>query len=384
MLGSGALLYRWRSGTDAAPLVLDGALRRGPGDRPGWSGDPFSGRVADGSVHGRGAIDDKGSLVAVLRGGGGRCSPTGSPRAATSTSPSATTRRSPGSAPSWRCEALTERGVSPWAVIDEGGAVVQGVFPGVPGADRRHRAGREGAAGRRAEHQRRRGPCLRAAARRRHRPGWPAPSSASTSTPSPPGPTRRCWGSSTPPAGSAALPLRAVFAHAGLLRPLVAAALTRASREANALVRTTVAITQLRGSAGTNVLATSATAHANIRIALGETVESTLSRLRRVVDDPSVELRVVSGNDPSPLSRTDNEAFAAADGGGAGGVPGRGRRAVRDGAGQRRAALRRHQRQRLPVHALRPEPGGAGHAARRRRAAVGGRAAPGGRASTGT
>jgi carboxypeptidase PM20D1 len=29
-----------------------------------------------------------------------------------------------------------------------------------------------------------------------------------------------------------------------------------------------------------------------------------------VVDDPSVELRVVSGNDPSPLSRTDNEAFA--------------------------------------------------------------------------
>ena len=29
-----------------------------------------------------------------------------------------------------------------------------------------------------------------------------------------------------------------------------------------------------------------------------------------MIDDPSVELRVISGNDPSPVSRTDNEAFA--------------------------------------------------------------------------
>jgi carboxypeptidase PM20D1 len=101
-----------------------------------------------------------------------------------------------------------------------------------------------------------------------------------------------------------------LFAHAEYLRPALAAVLSRASREANALVRTTVAITQLEGSAAANVLATRARAHANIRIALGETVQSTLDRLRRVIDDPSVELRVVSGNDPSPVSRADNEAFA--------------------------------------------------------------------------
>ena len=89
-----------------------------------------------------------------------------------------------------------------------------------------------------------------------------------------------------------------------------AAVLSRASREANALVRTTVAITRLEGSRAANVLATRALAHANIRIALGETVPSTVDRLRRVIDDPSVELRVVSGNDPSPVSRADNEAFA--------------------------------------------------------------------------
>jgi carboxypeptidase PM20D1 len=101
-----------------------------------------------------------------------------------------------------------------------------------------------------------------------------------------------------------------LFAHARYLRTGLAAVLSRAGREANALVRTTVAITQLEGSRAHNVLATRARAHANIRIALGETVQSTVERLRRVIDDPGVELRIVSANDPSPVSRTDNEAFA--------------------------------------------------------------------------
>jgi carboxypeptidase PM20D1 len=103
---------------------------------------------------------------------------------------------------------------------------------------------------------------------------------------------------------------RLLFAHAATLRPVLAALLSRASREANALVRTTVAVTRLEGSNARNVLATRAMAHLNIRIALGETVHSTVDRLRRVVDDPGVELRVVSGNDPSPVSRADNQAFA--------------------------------------------------------------------------
>jgi carboxypeptidase PM20D1 len=105
-------------------------------------------------------------------------------------------------------------------------------------------------------------------------------------------------------------PLRGVFAHAGSLRPLLAAVLSRASREANALVRTTVAVTRLEGSNAGNVLATTARAHLNIRIALGETVQSTVDRLRRIIDDPRVELRVLSGDDPSPVSRTDNDAYA--------------------------------------------------------------------------
>jgi acetylornithine deacetylase len=37
-----------------------------PGDRDAWAADPFGGEVRDGSLHGRGACDMKGGLVAAL------------------------------------------------------------------------------------------------------------------------------------------------------------------------------------------------------------------------------------------------------------------------------------------------------------------------------
>lgn len=80
--------------------------------------------------------------------------------------------------------------------------------------------------------------------------------------------------------------------------------------ESEALTRTTVAVTQLQGSSAANVLASRATANANIRVAVGDTVEGTLKRLRRIIRDPSVTLRLVEGNEPSPVSATDNEQFA--------------------------------------------------------------------------
>lgn len=48
-------------------LALSGHVDVVPiGDRDAWSGDPFSGRIEDGRLHGRGALDMKGGLVAAL------------------------------------------------------------------------------------------------------------------------------------------------------------------------------------------------------------------------------------------------------------------------------------------------------------------------------
>jgi carboxypeptidase PM20D1 len=193
-------------------------------------------------------------------------------------------------------------------VLDEGGAVVTGVFPGVPGRIAVVGLAEKGIldlelstedAGGHASSPVRGGATARLA-RAVLRLDEPFPARVDDVVLS-----------MVDTVGRHAAPAyRALFAHARLLRPLLAPVLARSSAQGNALVRTTVAVTRLEGSRASNVLATRARANANIRIALGETVSSTVERVRRVVDDPRVALRVVTGSDPSPVSRTDNDAYA--------------------------------------------------------------------------
>jgi len=65
-----SLLFTW-AGSDAslAPILLLAHLDVVPVEewsRKDWTSEPFSGAVRDGFVWGRGAIDDKGSLIAIL------------------------------------------------------------------------------------------------------------------------------------------------------------------------------------------------------------------------------------------------------------------------------------------------------------------------------
>lgn len=308
VLGGGALLYRWSSGSDAPPMVLMAHYDVVPVAGQDWSRDPFSGLIEDGIVHGRGAIDDKGALVAILEAVESLVAAGFTPARDVYLS-FGNDEEVFGVGAQLAVETLSARGIRPWAVLDEGGAVVSGVFPGVPGPTAVVGLAEKGLldvelittdAGGHASAPVRGGAPARLAR-------------AITRIDDNPFPARLhdvVLGMVDALGRHAPTGYRALFAHAEYLRPALAAMLSRASREANALVRTTVAITQLEGSRARNVLATRARAHANIRIALGETVQSTLDRLRRIVDDPDVDLRVVAGNDPSPVSRADNEAFA--------------------------------------------------------------------------
>ena len=65
-----SLLYTWQgSEPEEAPIILLAHLDVVPvdaGTEADWIQPPFSGAVADGYIWGRGAIDDKASLVAIL------------------------------------------------------------------------------------------------------------------------------------------------------------------------------------------------------------------------------------------------------------------------------------------------------------------------------
>ena len=79
--------------------------------------------------------------------------------------------------------------------------------------------------------------------------------------------------------------------------------------ELNALVRTTVAFTQMRGSKAVNVIPPNAAIVSNLRLNPADTMDSALQYIRGVVNDPDVELKVLFGMEPSRISRTDVEGW---------------------------------------------------------------------------
>jgi carboxypeptidase PM20D1 len=70
IVGDGALIYTWKgSDPSLAPIILMAHQDVVPVDDETlnqWKAPPFSGAIRDGAVWGRGSIDDKGSLVALM------------------------------------------------------------------------------------------------------------------------------------------------------------------------------------------------------------------------------------------------------------------------------------------------------------------------------
>ena len=78
----------------------------------------------------------------------------------------------------------------------------------------------------------------------------------------------------------------------------------------NALLRTTVAFTQMAGSSASNVIPPEATMVSNIRLNPHDTMESALEYLKRTVDDEKIELSILRGYNPSRISTTDGVGYA--------------------------------------------------------------------------
>ncbi len=105
--------------------------------------------------------------------------------------------------------------------------------------------------------------------------------------------------------------LRLVFANRWLFDPLVLGMLS-SKPASNAMIRTTTAFTMLDAGVKDNVIPSSARAVVNHRILPGETSEDVLAHLRRVIDDPRVMVEpLADGRDPSRVSDVDGPGFVA-------------------------------------------------------------------------
>ncbi|HYY41210.1 MAG TPA: M20/M25/M40 family metallo-hydrolase, partial [Pyrinomonadaceae bacterium] len=100
---------------------------------------------------------------------------------------------------------------------------------------------------------------------------------------------------------------RVALANLWLTRPLVVRQLAR-KPATNAFLRTTTAATIFEGGVKDNVLPAKARAVVNFRILPGDTVSGVLEHVRRTVNDPRVQIEVLKGtamSEPSPISGPD-------------------------------------------------------------------------------
>jgi carboxypeptidase PM20D1 len=303
-----SLLFHWAGRSADEPVVLMAHMDVVPVDEAApWQHPPFGAEIHDGAVWGRGTLDDKGSLVGICAAVERLLAEGVVPARDVWLSFGA---REEVSGPDARAavDVLREHGVTPWFVLDEGGAIAHQAFPGVRpplgviGVSEKGTTTIE----------------LRAEGRGGH-----------SSTPAPHGPTARIaravvrleerpFAARLPEptlelfsrmAPHVPLALRPLFTHARRLQPVLKRALVAAGAEPAALVRTTMSVTMLSGSPAHNVIASSATAAVNLRILVGDTVASATEHVRRAIADDSITLRPMDVNEPSPLSPYDDPAF---------------------------------------------------------------------------
>ncbi len=304
------LLFRWkgRAATPDAPLVLMAHYDVVPVDETdAWTYPPFEGRIADGWVYGRGTLDDKGPLLVVLEAVENLLADGFTPARDVYLSFGGNEEVF-GAAARAIATSLRDRGIVPWLVLDEGGAVVDAPLPFVAGQAamvgvtekgiltlRLSTRGEGGHASAPPSHT-----AVRRIARAVDRLG-PA-----TFPPRTPKAVSVMLARLAQRASGLPRLLYRFLAHAP---PVTARILIALGDEYAAFVRTTVAATMQSGGTAANVLPSQASATVNLRIAPGQTVEGTVRRVRKRIADPKVEVTVLDADEPSPESSADNAQF---------------------------------------------------------------------------
>lgn len=277
-----------------------------PATRGAWRFDPFSGALADGRIWGRGSLDNKLGVIALLEATEQLLASGWQPRRsiylAFGHDEEVGGLDGARQVAAW----LAGRDVRFEFVLDEGGIVTEGIFDGVerPVAvigvaekgwvNLRLTVGAAGGHSSQPPENTAVGILSRAIVQLEENP-FPA--------------SLDFMGMTIEPIAHA-MPrtLRILFANTWLFGPLLERYLLRDPGDAASL-RTTTAATMISGSPKSNILPTRAEAVVNFRIIPGETAESVQARVERIVDDERVAVTAESYWDPSPVSPVDSDAY---------------------------------------------------------------------------
>jgi len=302
------ILFCWKGKNEGDPAVLMAHYDVVPVDEEGWEKPAFEGIIEDGVLWGRGALDTKVTFNGVLSAaehliakgfvpekdiyfafsGGEEVNGKGAVNIV-----------------DW----FESQGLTPSLVVDEGGAVVEKVFPGVKAPcgligiaekgmmDVRYTANSTGG---HASAPKPNSPLIRLGKVCTKLDKNPFPYHITK-------PVAQMFDTL---GRHSSFVFKIVFSNLWLFKGLIDRFMCKTGGgEINALMRTTIAFTQSQGSKASNVIPPKATMVSNMRLNPEDTMDSALQFLKEQVEGSGVEVEILHGMNPSRISRTDCEGY---------------------------------------------------------------------------
>jgi carboxypeptidase PM20D1 len=301
-----AMLYRWAGDSSEAPAVLMAHYDVVPATDERWEHPPFAADITgegdERVLWGRGTLDDKGTLASILEAVEACVAAGVRPRNDIYLC-FGHDEETMGSGAQTIVALLESRGVRPRFVLDEGGAIVEGIFPGVAAPSAVVGVSEKGIIsvhltvvqdGGHASTPPRLSATVRLARAIVRLNARPFRASFT--------PTNlemvRVLGA------HARQPYRWILSNLWLTRLPLLLLFARLGDETNAIIRTTGVVTELSGSQAENALAETAKATVNVRVAVDSSVAAAVEHIRAAIRDAGVRIEVRHASEPSPVSPT--------------------------------------------------------------------------------
>ena len=304
---NGNLLFYWKGKSSAKPVILMSHQDVVPAQGE-WEHEPFSGDIEGGKVWGRGSVDTKCTVMAFLQAVEELLKDGFTPEQDVYLASSCTEEWAGPGAKTIIAE-LTRRGVKPFMVCDEGGAIIREPIGGIKGnyamigvfekgkGDLKITARSDGG---HSSAPPRNSPIARLAAfENRMEKRSPYKKMFYPEL-------EQMFGSLAQYAGFG---MRLLFGNMWLFKPLLKVAMPMISDQAGAMLKTTVAFTMQTGSDACNVLPQEASVCANMRYIPHQGMDESIGILTKIAKKYDLDVEVLNAHDYSSPVDTSGEAW---------------------------------------------------------------------------